>query len=76
MWRALRPGGWIIFGSVNRSDDPLTAALADFRSVYWCGRLIYHSESEALLTQIGFPPVKVILRPGAPAAVVAGRRPL
>jgi 2-polyprenyl-3-methyl-5-hydroxy-6-metoxy-1,4-benzoquinol methylase len=38
LYRALRPGGWILSPSVNPAADPLTIAYARLRTVLWGGR--------------------------------------
>jgi 2-polyprenyl-3-methyl-5-hydroxy-6-metoxy-1,4-benzoquinol methylase len=77
VWCALRPGGWIVSGTLNRTDEPLAAALADLRSIYWGGQPLLSSEFAALLEERGFDRVQVLPSPSWAIAVsVVGRRPL
>jgi SAM-dependent methyltransferase len=75
--RALRPGGWLLSGTLNRTDEPLVAALADLRSISWGGQPLAPSEFKALLEENGFDQVQVFPSPSWVSAVlIAGRRPL
>lgn len=77
VWPALRPGGWILFGTLNRTGEPLAAALADLRSISWGGQPLLPSEGQTLLSSSSFDQVQVLASPPwAVAALVVGRRPL
>jgi hypothetical protein len=77
VWRALRPGGWILLGMLNTTGEPLAVALAHLRSTYWGGQPLVPSEGQALLEERGFDGVQVLPSPPwALAALVVGRRPL
>lgn|SRR5215469_5094145 len=77
VWRALRPGGWIVSGTLNRTGEPLAAALADLRSTYWGGQPLLPEDVAALLEERGFDQVQVLPSPSLAVVVpVVGRRPL
>jgi 2-polyprenyl-3-methyl-5-hydroxy-6-metoxy-1,4-benzoquinol methylase len=77
VWRALRPGGWIVSGVLNRTDEPLAAALADLRAIAWGGPPLLPAALAVLLEESGFERVQVFPRPSWAAIVsVVGRRPL
>jgi SAM-dependent methyltransferase len=40
VYRALRPGGWLLFAMANPGPDPVTASLARLRTVLWAGYLM------------------------------------
>lgn len=71
--RALRPGGWILFGTQNPGPDPLAAAVARLRTVLWGGHPRTPGEAEALLNQTGFIQVQPAVST-ARAAIIVGRR--
>jgi 2-polyprenyl-3-methyl-5-hydroxy-6-metoxy-1,4-benzoquinol methylase len=73
---AMRPGAWIVSGTLNRTDDPLTAALSDLHAIYWGGDPLLPSELETLLKNSGFGQVRLISGPvWAAAALVVACRP-
>ncbi len=67
--RALRPGGWLLFAALKPSRDPLTAALASFRTAVFGGLVTTPERVEALLAGLGFVHVRTL--PSAPTAVAA-----
>jgi len=72
---AIRQGGWIISGAINRIDDPLAATLSDLHTIYWGGDPFLPSELETFLRDAGFTDVRSI--PGPPwaaASIVVGCR--
>ncbi len=72
--RSLRPGGWILFGSLTTGGDPLTAALARLRAAEWGSVPWSASQIERLLEQNGFVEVRTLPSPPASTvAFVAGR---
>jgi len=73
--RALRPGGWLLFATVNPGADPVTASLARLRTALWGGGLMAPGQVETLLSQTGFVDVRTPASPpGAVAALTAARR--
>jgi 2-polyprenyl-3-methyl-5-hydroxy-6-metoxy-1,4-benzoquinol methylase len=77
VWHALRPGGWIFLGILNTTDEPLAAAFAHLRSVYWGGQPLVPAEGRVLLEERGFEQVQEFASPPwALATLVVGRRPL
>jgi SAM-dependent methyltransferase len=67
--RALRPDGWLLFAALKPSLDPLTAALASFRTALFGGLISTPEKVEALLRAKGFTEVRTL--PSTPAAVAA-----
>ncbi len=74
VWRALRPGGWVVSGVLNRTEEPLAAALADLRSVAWGGQPLLPTQFAARLENSGFEQVQVFPSPSwAAVVVIVGR---
>jgi SAM-dependent methyltransferase len=74
--RALRPGGWILFGTQNPGSDALAASVARLRTVLWGGHPRTPGEVEALLNKAGFVQVQTLPSGStAIAARIVGRRP-
>ena len=77
VWHALRPGGWIFLGILNATGEPLAAALAHLRSVYWGGQPLVPLEGRVVLEERGFDQVQEFASsPSALVTLVGGRRPL
>lgn len=75
VYRALRPGGWLLFAMANPGGDPLAAAVVRLRTVLWGGSVIAPGQIEALLSERGFVEIQALPSPpGAVAAMVAARR--
>lgn len=75
VYRALRPGGWLLFATANPGTDPVTASLVRLRTVLWGGCLMVPSQVETLLTQTGFADIRMLASPpGAIVALIAARR--
>jgi SAM-dependent methyltransferase len=73
--RALRPGGWLLFAAMKRSQDPLAAALAGFRTALFGGFITTPERVALLLREAGFVDVKELpSSPTALAAIFAARR--
>jgi SAM-dependent methyltransferase len=73
--RALRPGGWILFGTQNPGPDALAASVARLRTVLWGGHPRTPAEAETLLNQVGFIQVQTL--PSGSTAIasrIVGRR--
>jgi SAM-dependent methyltransferase len=76
MHRALRPGGWVLFSTVNPGADPLSTAYVRLRTVIWGGRPWVPGEAEALLEQAGYTQVQTLASPPtALGTTTVGRRP-
>jgi SAM-dependent methyltransferase len=76
IFRALRPGGWLLFALVRSRHDPLTAALIRLRTSFFGGFVTTSESVEALLHQHGFADVRTLpSRPTSLTALVAARRP-
>lgn len=73
--RALRPGGWVMFGRYAGPDDPLGATLVDLRTVRSGGHPWRAGDVEALLAVYGFTDVVTPRRTwAAPMVFTFGRR--
>jgi len=73
--RALRPGGWLLFAAMKRSQDPLAAALSGFRTALFGGFITTPERVAHLLRETGFVDVNELpSAPTAVAAIVAARR--
>lgn len=74
--RALRPGGWVVFGRYAGPEDPLAAELIALRVVRSGGHPWTSTEAEGLLTGAGFADVRTPERTwAAPMVFTVGRRP-
>ena len=74
--RSLRPGGWVLFATVNPSADPLALSLARLRTVEWGARPWTPTEATRVLEESGFEDVVTLPSPPAAlVALVAGRVP-
>lgn len=72
--RALRPGGWLVFG-MYLGEGELGMALAQLRAVRSGGSALSAEVAESLLTDAGLGSVVTLPESSwAPALVVAGRR--
>lgn len=69
VYRALRPGGWLLFAMVNPGSDPLTASLVRLRTVFWGGCVMSAGQVETLLGQTGFVDVQTLASP--PGAIIS-----
>ena len=73
---AMRPGAEIVLGRYTGSDDPLTGALGDLRTIRSGGTLLGPADTRALLENAGLVDVREIERTWpAPLGLTAGRRP-
>jgi ubiquinone/menaquinone biosynthesis C-methylase UbiE len=74
VYRALKPGGWLLFGTAKPGTD-LRAALMAFRVASWGGQLMSQDEIEKRLADACFTSIRVL--PGPPRdfkMVIAARR--
>jgi SAM-dependent methyltransferase len=72
--RALKPGGWLLFGTAKPGTD-LRAALMAFRVATWGGQLTAQEEIEKRLADACFKQIRVL--PGPPRdfkMIIAARR--
>ncbi|MBD2254617.1 SAM-dependent methyltransferase [Nostoc parmelioides] len=75
VYRALRPGGWLLFAMANPGNDSVTASLVRLRTVFWGGSLMSPLQIETLLRETGFVDIRILPSPpDAVVALVAGRR--
>jgi precorrin-6B methylase 2 len=76
LYRALRPGGWLLFAIICSSDNTLAAAVARLRTAMFGGFVTTSETIGLLLSRHGFADVRSLLpSAGSPGAVVAARRP-
>jgi SAM-dependent methyltransferase len=74
VFRASRPGGWLLL-SAHGGEDDLSIALARLRTAREGGTLLWPSEAESLLAGGGWESVHVVPRHLIPGAwIIAGRR--
>lgn len=76
IYAALRPGGWILFGTLNLGTEPLASALARFRTALMGGSLLGLPDVESTLSRAGFTDIRNL--PSPPRSIVlviAGCRP-
>lgn len=77
VFRALRPGGWLLFAMAHPGTEPETAALVRLRTTLWGGSVLQPAAIEALLRHAGFADLRPLpAPPGAVVAMLATRRPL
>jgi len=76
IFRALRPGGWILVGAVNLNPDSFIAAYLRLRNALRGGSSITPAETEALLKEVGYVQVQTLAGGAATArgSLVVGRR--
>jgi SAM-dependent methyltransferase len=73
--RALRPGGWIAIATPNNEGDSPQSAAWRLRTTHWAGHALTPPDVERMCGAAGFTEVRRLpAPPGAPAAVIAGRR--
>jgi len=75
VYRAVRPGGWIITSAVSRTGDDLAAAVSRLQNVVLSGRARVADEIVALLDAAGFVDIAVLESLGAVSPIVARRPP-
>ena len=75
VYRALRPGGWLLLAMANPGSDPESTSVVRLRTVLWGGALINPDQIESLLQRTGFADVRILPSPpGAVVAFIAARR--
>jgi hypothetical protein len=75
LYRALRPGGWLVLGRMASSPDPLARAVGTLRTIRGGGADFDAKRLVAALEAVGCMAVRVVPRQGpAPMEYVIGRR--
>lgn len=75
VYRAIRPGGWLLFAMANPGSDSMTASLVRLRTAFWGGTVIAPDSAIALLRQTGFVDVQSLPGPsGSVVALIAAHR--
>jgi ubiquinone/menaquinone biosynthesis C-methylase UbiE len=75
IYRALRPGGWLLVAKFCSSDDTCATAVARLRTAMFGGFVTTNEYIELLLSRQGFVDVRTLPRsPNSLGAVVAARR--
>jgi hypothetical protein len=72
--KSLRPGGWIMTGSIYDSGDGLAAALSRFQAALWGGGTRSADDVAALLGEAGFVDVMQPKVPGNLRPILARKR--
>ena len=76
VFRAMRPGGWVLLALTRADGEPLAAAYARLRTVLWGGVPWTPAEAIGMATAAGFTDVRQVgLPPTAPLSLVAARKP-
>lgn len=76
-YRALVPGGWLVFGMFPPQPDPLGETLRALRTVRCGGYPWKVPEVEERLRRLGFEEVETFVpAPGSVSALVIGRKPV
>jgi len=76
LYRALRPGGWLVLGRMASAPDPLTQAVTTLRIIRGGGADFDAKRLVAALEAVGCTAVRVVPRQGpAPMEYVIGQRP-
>jgi hypothetical protein len=75
LYRALRPGGWLVLGRMAPPPDPLAQAVSTLRTIRVGGTDFDAKRLVAALEAVGCTAVRVVPRQGpAPMEYVIGRR--
>jgi SAM-dependent methyltransferase len=72
--RALRPGGWVLMGSLGVPGDELGPALARLKATLWGSEALPPEEVGRLAEEIGYDEVRFF--PGGNLIPIVARRPL
>ena len=76
LYRALRPGGWLVLGRMAPPPDPLAQAVSTLRTIRAGGTDFDAKRLIAALEAVGCTAVRVVPRQGpAPMEYVIGQRP-
>lgn len=74
---ALRPGGWLIVGTVAAEGEGIQPAVLKLMSVLFSGGLLQSKEAAEILEQAGFDDVRMLpAAQGLPNRTIVGRRPV
>jgi 2-polyprenyl-3-methyl-5-hydroxy-6-metoxy-1,4-benzoquinol methylase len=75
--RALRPGGWLLFGILNPPPDERGQRIARLRTVLWGGEPRTPRDVKRLLSSANYTEVQAApAPPWAPGTLVVGRKPV
>ena len=76
VYRALRPGGWVLFATADPGSEPPAGTYARLRTAFWGGVVLAPAEAERLPGQAGFVHLQTPPSPpfGPVIMVVARRR--
>ena len=75
LYRALRPGGWLVLGRMTSPPDPLAQAVSTLRIIRGGGADFDGKRLAAALEAVDCTAVRVVPRQGpAPMEYVIGRR--
>ena len=76
LYRALRPGGWLVLGRMASPPDPLAQAVSRLRTIRGGGTDFDAKRLVAGLEAVGCTAVRIVPRQGpAPMEYVIGQRP-
>jgi SAM-dependent methyltransferase len=76
IWRALRPGGWVLVITLCLPGMELQAAIPRLRDTLWGGSARIPSQVQTMLGEAGFTSVSMFKYPlGATNSIIAGQRP-
>lgn len=77
VWRALRPGGWVLVITICLPGMELLAAISRLRDTLWGGSARIPSQVQTMLADAGFTSLSTLKFPlGATNNIVAGQRPI
>ena len=75
VFRALKPGGWLLFAMAAPGKDPVAAALVRMRTTLWGGAALAPEQVQHLLVTCGFNNVRALPSPpGSVMAAIAAQR--
>jgi SAM-dependent methyltransferase len=72
--RALRPGGWVMMGSLGVPGDELGPALARLKATLWGSEALPPEEVGRLAEELGYDEVRFFPQPGATIIPIVARR--
>jgi precorrin-6B methylase 2 len=77
IFRALRPGGWVLVITICTQGMELQAALSRLRDTLWGGSARIPSQIQTMLSDAGFTSVNTYKLPlGATNNIITGQRPI
>ena len=76
VWRAARPGGWIVLGRLAPPPDPLADAVGRLRTIRGGGCALDTKRAVELLENLGCTAVRPVpAPPGVPMEFIVGQKP-